>query len=860
MALLGSTKVTDLTLLNGVIGNLNPVNTGVYDLGTSSLKWRYFYGDLKGNADTATKLATSRTISLTGSVTGSGSFDGSGNLSIATTTNHNHDSAYKKIQTAVTSPTASSTDIAFIDTISQNTQGVISATKKTVRDASASQSGVVSTGAQTFAGNKTFNNSIYFGANTSSGKAILGYNSSYPKYGIWYFDESVDVMTLSASGNGDSKTGADFSINAHGDGTLATRNNRIPHTGNTTGTVGGTVTPTYVNAGQITACERMFPVYYSNLDYTSTNPAIGAYEVNAQTHPVTGVAEYGSALTLPGIAESSKHYSAQLVISSASGQASPVHAYIRRLTSTPSWSNWSTLLDNNNYTTYTVKKDGTGATGTWGISITGNATTATTLETARTIQTNLASTSSASFNGSVNITPGITGTLGVGNGGTGKTSWTQWGILYASATTTLANTAAGADGNILIGKGSAAPIWYAGTVLTGTAAANYKTAFAGTTDSTSSTTGGVTVAGGIGIAKNATVNGGIGKDNVYIAYPGGGTYGASSASTVTGALCITLPQLNSSTMVQFKVHILNYNTSENITYNIQGYTNSSWSYTSAYSEGINGTHSDLKVTFMDDGSKKVILIGETTTTWSYPKVAITDVVFGHSSNNTFAKWGSGWSISFITTLPTASGTTVTKNAGTIYKMADIKVRMVSSTSKAYVLATTTAPTSSNQDVTAVANTAIYTQSGVLYGAAWNDYAEFRKDNEEEKDIQQPGRCVREVGDGTLALTTKRLERGCEIISDTFGFSIGQDEDNGYTTPIASSGRVLAYLYEDRDYASNYIGWPVCSGPDGTVSIMTEEEEEKYPSRIIGTISEIPDYEYWGAGNVKVNGRIWIRIR
>ena len=43
-----------------------------------------------GNADTATKLATARTIALTGSVTGSGTFDGSGNLSIATTTNHTH--------------------------------------------------------------------------------------------------------------------------------------------------------------------------------------------------------------------------------------------------------------------------------------------------------------------------------------------------------------------------------------------------------------------------------------------------------------------------------------------------------------------------------------------------------------------------------------------------------------------------------------------------------------------------------------------------------------------------------------------------------------------------------------------------
>ena len=42
------------------------------------------------NVASANKLATARTISLTGSVTGSGSFDGSGNLSITTTTNHTH--------------------------------------------------------------------------------------------------------------------------------------------------------------------------------------------------------------------------------------------------------------------------------------------------------------------------------------------------------------------------------------------------------------------------------------------------------------------------------------------------------------------------------------------------------------------------------------------------------------------------------------------------------------------------------------------------------------------------------------------------------------------------------------------------
>lgn len=55
---------------------------------------------------------------------------------------------------------------------------------------------------------------------------------------------------------------------------------------------------------------------------------------------------------------------------------------------------------------------------------TGLAASATILATARTVQTNLASTSSASFNGSANITPGVTGTLPIANGGTGATSAT----------------------------------------------------------------------------------------------------------------------------------------------------------------------------------------------------------------------------------------------------------------------------------------------------------------------------------------------------------------------------------------------------------------------------------------------------
>lgn len=54
--------------------------------------------------------------------------------------------------------------------------------------------------------------------------------------------------------------------------------------------------------------------------------------------------------------------------------------------------------------------------------LTGLASLATKLNTARTIRTNLASSTAASFDGTADVTPGVTGTLSPTNGGTGQTS------------------------------------------------------------------------------------------------------------------------------------------------------------------------------------------------------------------------------------------------------------------------------------------------------------------------------------------------------------------------------------------------------------------------------------------------------
>lgn len=146
----------------------------------------------------------------------------------------------------------------------------------------------------------------------------------------------------------------------------------------------------------------------------------------------------------------------------------------------------------------------------------------------------------------------------------------------------------------------------------------------------------------------------------------------------------------------------------------------------------------------------------------------------------------------------------------------------------------------------------FTYVSKLYGAVWNDYAEFRNG-----DTIEPGKCVIEVGNDTLITSTERLMPGANITSDTFGFAIGETEQA--KTPIAVSGRVLAYPYESREEFKKNIGRPVCSGPNGTVSIMTDEEYRNKGYCAIGTISAVPDYEEWGTGKVKVNGRVWIKV-
>ena len=155
------------------------------------------------------------------------------------------------------------------------------------------------------------------------------------------------------------------------------------------------------------------------------------------------------------------------------------------------------------------------------------------------------------------------------------------------------------------------------------------------------------------------------------------------------------------------------------------------------------------------------------------------------------------------------------------------------------------------------NKRVWLSGDAVTGAVWNDYAECR-----ESDCYEAGYVLSENGDDTLSKSIERLAPFAGVSSDTWGFSQGETEKA--KTHIAVAGRVLVYPYQDRN---NYKpGDCVCAAPGGTVDIMTREEVREWPDRIVGTVSCVPEYEEWGGGEnadrgpVKVNGRIWIKVK
>ena len=194
-AVYSSVTRSDIGLtLSLCISSGNATHHGLYSSGyyndstyTSNAKWIIYRATdgLTKAVDLSLTSTTASSSTSTGALIVAGGAGIAGNLYATniygTTKVYSGGTAVKTQQSAVSDPSASGTGITYIATISQNANGVITPTKSTVRSASASQSGVVTTGTQTFAGEKTFTSDITIARGGSS------------RYKYIYFDQAIDT-------------------------------------------------------------------------------------------------------------------------------------------------------------------------------------------------------------------------------------------------------------------------------------------------------------------------------------------------------------------------------------------------------------------------------------------------------------------------------------------------------------------------------------------------------------------------------------------------------------------------------------------------------------------------------------------
>lgn len=187
---------------------------------------------------------------------------------------------------------------------------------------------------------------------------------------------------------------------------------------------------------------------------------------------------------------------------------------------------------------------------------TGLAASATKLATARSVQVSLASTTGAAFDGTTDITPGVTGVLDVTNGGTGNSTGQAASAVRLSTSRTLTTVLSSGSGasfdgtaNASIGVSGVLPVASGGTgASTVTAARNAlgAAASAGVTDGSNA------VAGIVGefvelTGSSVTLNAGVDTNGLSMTLQAGDWDVSASGAFIVGAATSTGVRIGVST-------------------------------------------------------------------------------------------------------------------------------------------------------------------------------------------------------------------------------------------------------------------------------------------------------------------------
>lgn len=254
----------------------------------------------------AARWTTARTLSLTGSVTGSASFDGSGNITLSTSTNHTH--SYLPL------------------------------------------SGGRLTGDVIFTGD----NILSWSRNTDCFK--IGFKN----------DSDSDVDSYGYIRTGDN--GNEYFRIERTSGTIVTTIASFRAEGLRLGE-GNFIGDLIGNATSAPLLKNLYPSRPTSADIVPTGSG-GVITFKATSTMVTNKPGLDGHI-LHFFWDNTGGYDSQLVLHTQTG-----HMQARSMMA-GTWGNWLTFLDSSNYTSYTVTKTGSGASGTWGIGISGNAATAT---------------------------------------------------------------------------------------------------------------------------------------------------------------------------------------------------------------------------------------------------------------------------------------------------------------------------------------------------------------------------------------------------------------------------------------------------------------------------------------------------
>ena len=330
-----------------------------------------------------------------------------------------------------------------------------------------------------------------------------------------------------------------------------------------------------------------------------------------------------------------------------------------------SWGAWYKFLDSNNYNSYSPTLTGTGASGTWGISISGNAATATTATTATTL------TSTQSNWPSTGVISNVVGLLAWKNYGTGHV------LFDASQGTSPSGTSVNAfNPTYVVENNSTASSWGQPITLMGWNGSatygvkvdysRYSNTSGNATTATSATTA-TNQSGGTVNATSIQSSAGMGDSAGGRLTNVGGGFVATNSGAITGAIKIKLPQGYSNTMLRMTVRVYTY---DGLSFDIYcggyNYSGEYWVNTFAYMD--TQSRDSLNVRFGIDGGFACIYIGELGTVWQYPQVSITDFQAGYNAY-AFSQWNTGWAITFETAFAGVTATQVayrpvTNNSGT----------------------------------------------------------------------------------------------------------------------------------------------------------------------------------------------------